>query len=72
MADKHRIIGVTCNQIAHLLDEESLPFDLAIVDECSKATLPEWLMAMSVARKCVLVGDHKQLPPPFAKTNRRS
>lgn len=40
-------------------------FDLAIVDECSKATMPEWLMAMSVAQKCILVGDHKQLPPTF-------
>lgn len=65
LADKHQIIGVTCNQIDHLLDAESEMFDLAIVDECSKATLPEWIMAMSVARKCILVGDHKQLPPTF-------
>lgn len=42
-------------------------FDLAIVDECSKATMPEWLMALIVARKCVLVGDHKQLPPTFCQ-----
>jgi superfamily I DNA and/or RNA helicase len=27
--------------------------------------MPEWLMAMSVAKKCILVGDHKQLPPTF-------
>ena len=59
------MIGVTCNQIEHLVDEETEMFDLAIVDECSKATMPEWLMAMSVANKCILVGDHKQLPPTF-------
>jgi ATP-dependent RNA/DNA helicase IGHMBP2 len=67
LADKHRIIGVTCNQIDHLLDANSEPFDLVVVDECSKATLPEWLMAASVARKCVLVGDHRQLPPTFCE-----
>lgn len=67
LADKHQIVGVTCNQIDHLLDVDSEPFDLAVVDECSKATLPEWLMALSVARKCVLVGDHRQLPPTFCE-----
>lgn len=67
LADNHQIIGVTCNQIDHILDEESENFDLVIVDECSKATLPEWIMAMSVGRKCILVGDHKQLPPTFCE-----
>lgn len=65
LAEMHQIIGVTCNQIGHLMDSETEMFDLAIVDECSKATMPEWLMAMSVAKKCILVGDHKQLPPTF-------
>ena len=65
LAEMHQVIGVTCNQIDHLIDEETDMFDLAIVDECSKATMPEWLMAMSVAKKCILVGDHKQLPPTF-------
>lgn len=67
LADNHQIIGVTCNQIDHLLDEDSEDFDLVIVDECSKATLPEWIMAMCVGRKCILVGDHKQLPPTFCE-----
>lgn len=65
LAEMHQVIGVTCNQIDHLMDSETQLFDLAIVDECSKATMPEWLMAMSVAKKCILVGDHKQLPPTF-------
>lgn len=67
LADKHQIIGVTCNQIDHLLDKNSELFDLAIVDECSKATMPEWVMALTVSKKCVLVGDHKQLPPTFCE-----
>ncbi|RRD91637.1 DEAD/DEAH box helicase [Conchiformibius steedae] len=65
LAEMHQVVGVTCNQIAHLRDTNSPMFDLAIVDECSKATMPEWLMAMSIAQKCILVGDHKQLPPTF-------
>ena len=67
LADRHQVIGVTCNQLDHFMDTDSDTFDLAIVDECSKATLPEWLMALTVARKCVLVGDHKQLPPTFCQ-----
>lgn len=68
LAEMHQVIGVTCNRIAHLIKDSDAPmFDLAIVDECSKATLPEWLMAMSVAKKCILVGDHKQLPPVFCE-----
>lgn len=54
IADKHQIIGITCNQIEHLIDKLSEPFDLAIVDECSKATLPEWLMPLSVSTKGIL------------------
>jgi hypothetical protein len=65
LAEMHQVIGVTCNQIDHLMDSVTQMFDLAIVDECSKATMPEWLMAMSVSKKCILVGDHKQLPPTF-------
>lgn len=66
-ADNKQIIGVTCNQIDHLIDEESQMFDLVIVDECSKATMPEWIMAMSMGYKCILVGDHNQLPPTFCE-----
>lgn len=67
LADDQLLVGVTCNQIEHLIDGLSKPYDLAIVDECSKATLPEWLMAVSVATKAVLVGDHQQLPPTFCR-----
>ena len=67
LADRHQVIGVTCNQLDHFMDTDSDMFDLAIIDECSKATLPEWLMALTIARKCILVGDHKQLPPTFCQ-----
>jgi superfamily I DNA and/or RNA helicase len=40
-------------------------FDVAVIDEVSKATPVEMFMAMSSSRKTVLVGDHRQLPPMF-------
>lgn len=43
----------------------NIAFDYAIIDEAAKATLPEIMVAMVRARKIVLVGDHKQLPPVF-------
>ncbi|HHB12274.1 MAG TPA: hypothetical protein ENK62_03645, partial [Chromatiales bacterium] len=38
-------------------------FDLLVVDEVSKMTLPEFLAVAVKARRWVLVGDPKQLPP---------
>ena len=40
-------------------------FDVVIVDEVSKATPPELLIPLMKARKAILVGDHRQLPPMF-------
>jgi hypothetical protein len=38
-------------------------FDLLVVDEAGKVTEPEFLVAAARAKRWVLVGDHKQLPP---------
>ena len=38
-------------------------FDLAIMDEASQLTVPALLGALRFARRFVLVGDEKQLPP---------
>lgn len=38
-------------------------FDYVIVDEAAKATIPEIMVPLVRARKVILVGDHKQLPP---------
>lgn len=60
------VVAVTCNESRKTLIEAGHhSFDVAIVDEVSKATPPELLMAMSMARAIVLVGDHRQLPPVF-------
>jgi superfamily I DNA and/or RNA helicase len=40
-----------------------LHFDVVIVDEVSKAMPPELVLPILKAKKLILVGDHKQLPP---------
>jgi len=42
---------------------EGIKFDVAIVDEASQVTLPSCLIPLSRAKKFILAGDHKQLPP---------
>lgn len=60
------IIGMTCNRVgSYGFNKSTEMFDVVIIDEVCKATLPEILMPLSVARKAVLVGDPKQLPPVF-------
>ena len=38
-------------------------FDAVIIDEASKATPPELALPMLYAKKTIVVGDHRQLPP---------
>lgn len=40
-----------------------ISFDVVIVDEASKATPPELLLPLCFGEKCVIIGDHRQLPP---------
>jgi hypothetical protein len=60
------VVGITCSERrSTLTDAKHDFFDVAIVDEVSKATPPELLMCVSMARTAILVGDHRQLPPVF-------
>lgn len=38
-------------------------FDLVIMDEASKATPPELILPLTLGKRVVIIGDHKQLPP---------
>lgn len=40
-----------------------IKFDLAIQDEASKASPPEMAIPMVYAKKNIIIGDHRQLPP---------
>lgn len=60
------IIGMTCNRsVAYDFVDSSEMFDIAIIDEVCKATLPEILAPLTISRKAILLGDPKQLPPVF-------
>ncbi|GAA4462411.1 hypothetical protein GCM10023189_39030 [Nibrella saemangeumensis] len=43
--------------------ENPIKFDTVIIDEASKATPPELALPMLYAKKAIVVGDHRQLPP---------
>ena len=60
------VVAITCNENERTLDDvRQTSFDIAIIDEVSKATPLELLMPLMRARRAVLVGDHRQLPPLF-------
>ncbi|MGR3913472.1 MAG: AAA domain-containing protein [Gammaproteobacteria bacterium] len=52
------------NEIQRATGREA-QFDTVIIDEVSKATPPELFIPVSLGKRLVLVGDHKQLPPMF-------
>lgn len=60
------IIGVTCNRLAayDFLDSTEM-FDIVVIDEVCKATLPEILTPLLISNKAILLGDPQQLPPVF-------
>ena len=62
------IVGATCLGIASLSANADMKFDWVIVDEAGKATPTEILVPISLGKKIVLVGDHKQLPPVVDET----
>lgn len=60
------VVAITCNENERTLEDAGqTSFDVAIIDEVSKATPLELLMPLMRARRAVLVGDHRQLPPLF-------
>jgi hypothetical protein len=44
---------------------EQKDFDLLVLDEAGKVTEPEFLVAAARAKRWILLGDHKQLPPYY-------
>jgi tRNA A-37 threonylcarbamoyl transferase component Bud32 len=58
-----RVVGATCVGFAGAAGTLESQFDLCIVDEASRATPTEALVPMARARRWILVGDPRQLPP---------
>lgn len=60
----YQIIGATCVGFANRnIGLSGLEFDLVIIDEAGKALPGELLITINHAKKLILIGDHKQLPP---------
>ncbi|WP_456435902.1 IGHMBP2 family helicase [Methanopyrus sp.] len=56
-------VVVTTNAGAGLEFLEDVEFDVAVIDEGSQATEPSALIPISRAKRFIMAGDHKQLPP---------
>lgn len=56
-----QVVASTHSSSAILPNEQS--FDYVIVDEASQASIPSSLISIIRGDTCILVGDHKQLPP---------
>lgn len=67
--DACNVVGTSCTANMRDFEEHGFEdFDVAIIDEVSKATPPELLLPLTKARKAILVGDHRQLPPMFGES----
>ena len=60
---RSQVVAATCVGLGGTRGAESVPFDLCIVDEASRATATEVLIPLALSRRMVLVGDDRQLPP---------
>jgi DNA polymerase III delta prime subunit len=48
---------------AFLNEKFDVSFDTVIMDEASKATPPELILPLCFAKRSIVIGDHRQLPP---------
>jgi hypothetical protein len=62
LSHRSQIVACTLSRLAGI--SASAPaFDLVIVDEAAKASVPEAMIAANCAKRLALVGDHHQLLP---------
>ena len=57
------VVAGTCMGFLSNAKVQEMQFDLCIIDEASRATASELLVPMTRAKRWVMVGDPKQLPP---------
>ena len=56
-------VVLTTNTSAGLDVVDYASYDVAIIDEATQATIPSVLIPINRAKRFILAGDHKQLPP---------
>ena len=54
---------LTTNSSAARDELSDIEFDVVIIDEASQTTIPSILIPIAKAKRFILAGDHKQLPP---------
>ncbi|MAR93435.1 MAG: hypothetical protein CMI03_03270 [Oceanospirillaceae bacterium] len=59
------VAGTLVGMGAKWLNIEEQEFDWVIVDEAGRAQASELMIAMQCAKRVLLVGDHRQLPPHY-------
>lgn len=60
----YQIIGATCVGLeSRHYGLNNMEFDIVIIDEAGKALAGELLIPINRAKKVIIIGDHKQLPP---------
>ncbi|WP_137174057.1 DEAD/DEAH box helicase [Massilia sp. HP4] len=65
------LVGATCVGLgSRRYGMDRLVFDVCIVDEGGRSTVPELLIPLMRSRKAILIGDHHQLPPSVASSLR--
>ncbi|MFM5881937.1 IGHMBP2 family helicase [Methanobrevibacter gottschalkii] len=62
---------LSTNSSAALDSIAKTKFDVAIIDESSQATIPSILIPIAKAKRFILAGDHKQLPPTIISAKSR-
>ena len=60
---KEAQVVLCTNSSAALEFLRDIEFDSAVIDEATQATIPSVLIPICKAKKFILAGDHKQLPP---------
>lgn len=63
LLERSSVVAGTCVGLASLRGTDEITYDLCIIDEASKATATEALVPLVRARRWVVVGDSRQLPP---------
>jgi DNA replication ATP-dependent helicase Dna2 len=63
VTDEDRALAVRRAWRTATLPDPGRYFDVVIIDEASQMSLPVALMSLVHGTRCILVGDHRQLPP---------
>lgn len=64
LVDGYPLVGATCVGLASRRHGgDRMDFDICIIDEGGRSTVPEMLIPLLRCRKAIIIGDHFQLPP---------